>query len=226
MAVVDGTRVLLTTLGQEVIPPPLFSAAVQVHHAVQSVAFKDHGPAEVQDMHASGPVSSCSICLHFEGLRVARGRCQVWHAPAANRASSGCCLRSSLSSLLRQKLWAEAVAFPLLVLSHSAREHVCHSLVQAIAITTAAGTLHLAQCTDEDDWPDAEVTAAGAAAAPGDGSAADTLGDIDNEPQLPTIDVETGNLSLRSKQIRWVQAWLTVILRTSLAALCNNAVKA
>ena len=47
VAVVDGRRVLLTALGRECVPPPMFSAATEVPHAVQAVAIGDHGPAEV-----------------------------------------------------------------------------------------------------------------------------------------------------------------------------------
>ena len=48
VAVVDGRRVLLTALGRECVPPPMFSAAAQVPHAVQAVAIRDQGPAEVR----------------------------------------------------------------------------------------------------------------------------------------------------------------------------------
>ena len=59
-----------------------------------------------------------------------------------------------------------------------------------VAILTAAGILHMAQCSEEDDWPEAQIEAAEAAEALDCGSAANTLGDIDDEPQLPAAKVQ------------------------------------
>ena len=59
-----------------------------------------------------------------------------------------------------------------------------------VAILTAAGTLHMVHCSEEDDWPEAQIEAAEAAEASDHGSAANTLGDIDDEPQLPAAEVQ------------------------------------
>lgn len=59
-----------------------------------------------------------------------------------------------------------------------------------VAILTAAGTLHMVHCSDEDNWPEAQIEAAEAAEASDHGSAANTPGDIDDEPQLPATEAQ------------------------------------
>ena len=59
-----------------------------------------------------------------------------------------------------------------------------------VAILTAAGTLHMVQCSEEDDWPEAQIEAAEAVEASDHGSAVNTLGDINDEPQLPATEVQ------------------------------------
>ena len=71
-----------------------------------------------------------------------------------------------------------------------------------VAILTAAGTLHMAQCSEEDDWPEAQIEAAEAAGASDCGSAANTLGDIDDEPQLPAAEVQMDSEVHQAGQIR------------------------